>query len=297
MRRFGKLIVAAGVGVLAIVAVTGVLAGPGGLLRKQADDSPPLAELEEVAAPDEPVATPDSGRDDSGKQEIVGDVIACAVGEDTRFRFEHGDGEFDVTGFLESLGDGTVAVMGPDGVVDAAIHTDIRVKDAPRAGEPARVRGMLAADGGRLALEIKSACDRSATAGVCDRGPGEPGDLRLEIEDGEVDIQRGGVLSYAEGMLEVETGIGPLMVIMDAGTEVDGDLSLATEVRVKGTMMDGSSVLADEVKALCPEAAHNAGAADDDDREDGRHGRGHNDDDDDDDDEGRGNGRDVEDED
>ncbi len=295
MRRFGKLIVAAGVGVLAIVAVTGVLAGPGGLLRKQADVSPPPAELEEVVAPDEPVASPASGTEDVGEQEIVGEVIVCAAGENTRFRVRDEGDEFEVTGLLMSLDGTAVIVTGPGGDWTAALTVGTELRGALQPGDPVKVEGSIMSDGSLAAREVEPACDDVVSAGVCDHGPGEPGDLRIKTDGGEVDIQRGGVLSYSEGMLEVETGIGPLMVIMDAGTEVDGDLSLATEVRVKGTMMDGSSVLADEVKALCPHAAHNAGAPedDDDDREDGRNRRGHNDDDD----EGRGNGRDVEDED
>ncbi len=293
MRRFGKLIVAAGVGVLAIVAVTGVLAGPGGLLRKQADDSPPLAELGEVGAQDESVAAPASGTEEVGEQQMVGDVIVCAVGENTRFRVREEGDEFEVTGLLMSLDGTAVIVKGPGGDWTAALTVGTELRGALQPGDPVKVEGSIMNDGSLAAREVEPACDDVVPAGVCDRGPGEPGDLRLETDDGRVEIQRGGVLSWAEGMLEVETGIGSLTVIVDAGTEVDGDLGLATEVRVKGTMMDGSSVLADEVKALCPDAAHNAGAADADDREDGRNRRGHNDDDD----EERGNGRDVEDED
>ena len=293
MRKFGKLIVAAGVGVLAIVAVTGVLAGPGGLLRKQADDSPPPAELEDAVAPDQPMATPAVGGDDVAEQEIAGDVIVCAAGENTRHKFEREGGEFEVTGLLTSLDGTAVIVTGPGGDWTAALTVGTELRGALQPGDPVKVEGSIMNDGSLAAREVEPACDDVVLAGVCDRGPGEPGDLRLETDDGEVEIQRGGVLSYSEGMLEVETVIGPLTVMVDAGTEVDGDLSLATEVRVKGTMMDGSSVLADEVKALCPDAAHNADAADDDDREDGRDRRGHNDDDDDE----RGNDRDVEDED
>lgn len=286
MSRFGRLVTVLGIGLLTAVGVTGVLAGPGGVLRGQSDGSPPAAESADVVAPNQPVAAPVSSTGDGEELKIVGDVIICAVGEDTRFKFEEEGDEFEVTGVLDSLDATTVVVLGPGVMVDAAIETDIRVKlSDQQPGHPVRVRGTLTADDGRLALEIKSACDELAPAGVCERGPGEAGDLRLEIDDGEVDIERGAVLSFADGVLAVDTGIGPLTVMMDAGTEVDGDLSLAVEVRVEGTLTDGDTVLADKVKALCPDAAHDADADDDrdvdddpDDDEDDR-GDGHRDDD------------------
>jgi len=89
--------------------------------------------------------------------------------------------------------------------------------------------------------------------GDCNRGPGTSGDFRLRVEDdGRAELDRGAVLSFAGGMLTIDAPSGPLTVIVDALTEVDGSLDMAEEVRVRGTMQADGSILADEVRVLCP---------------------------------------------
>ncbi len=89
----------------------------------------------------------------------------------------------------------------------------------------------------------------------CNSGPGDAGDCRLEIGDGEVEIKRGTVLSFEGGLLMIESPEGPLSVIVNTSTDVEGNLSLAEEVRVKGTLTEEGAILAEEVRVLCPDAA------------------------------------------
>lgn len=189
MNRLGRLVIVAGVGLLAAVGVTGVLAGAGGILGGgSSDDSPAAAQSGDVQTPDSLVGesgdTPDGEtepaddvNDDQGDgddqgddendadgQEVAGDVIDCPSGEDTQFKFEQSDNEFEVTGLLVSLTATEVQVTGPDGVpggnpVIAAVDPNAEVKgDLSAAGTPVKVEGSIV-DGAFVAHEIEPACE------------------------------------------------------------------------------------------------------------------------------------------
>lgn len=214
-------------------------------------------------------------------------VIDCPAGEDPRFKIEVEGNTFEVVGTLDSLTDTLVSVLGPGALVEATVDagTEINIDQASPAGTPVKVEGTIDGDT-FVARQVNSACEDEvvpddqnevddededeveAEDEDCNRGPGEHGDLRVKIEGNEIEIERGTVLSFDGGVLMVDAPAGPFTVMIDAGTEVDGDLSLATEVRVEGTLTDGASVQAEEVKTLCPDAAHHDDADDADDDND-----------------------------
>src|SRR3990170_4334244 len=101
-----RLVVLGAAALLGGVVVTGVLAGPNGLLAGPGGDE---GDTPQEVATSTPTPTPEPGT------EIVGDVIDCPSGEDTRFKFEQEGGEFEVTGLLVSLDGSSVVVTGPDG--------------------------------------------------------------------------------------------------------------------------------------------------------------------------------------
>jgi len=183
--RFQRLLALAAVGLLGAIGVTGVMAGPG-VFSGSPDDSAAAA-LGDVQTPDSIVAesgdTPDGetqdvgdesaddssgeqGDDDQGddvndadEQEVAGEVIDCPSGEDTHFKFEQSSDEFEVTGTLVSLGDGSVVVTGPDGDVTAAVDPNAEIEGDPQPGDPVKVEGAVLEDGSLVAWEVESACD------------------------------------------------------------------------------------------------------------------------------------------
>ena len=185
MSRFQRLLALAAVGLLGAIGVTGVMAGPG-VFSGSPDDSAAAA-LGDVQTPDSIVAesgdTPDGetqdvgdesaddssgeqGDDDQGddvndadEQEVAGEVIDCPSGEDTHFKLETEGSEFEVTGTLVSLGEGSVVVTGPSGDVTAAVDPSAEITGDPQPGDPVKVEGAVLDDGSLVAREIEPACE------------------------------------------------------------------------------------------------------------------------------------------
>jgi hypothetical protein len=100
----------------------------------------------------------------------------------------------------------------------------------------------------------------------CNRGAGQSGELRMHSNGGGVHIQRGSVVSFDGTSLVVNTPDGPVTVVMSDDTHINGDVSAAFEVKVRGDLDEGV-IEADEVKGLCPHGDEDE--KDDDDEEDG----------------------------
>ena len=127
-------------------------------------------------------------------------------------------------------------------------------------GVPIKVHATRQADGSFLAREIDVVLPQDDPAapvdgGECNSGPGNAGDFILEEGDGEAEIKRGTVLSFDGSVLMIDAPDGPLTVIVTSSTDVDGNLSLAEEVRVRGTLTDTGTILAERAKVLCPDSA------------------------------------------
>ena len=102
----------------------------------------------------------------------------------------------------------------------------------------------------------------------CNRGPGKAGEFRLEIEDDEVEIDRGTVASFdGTTLIIVGSPGGPISAVLTAESEIDGDLATSIEVRLKGTVLEDGNIVIDEVKVLCPEPEAEEEDPDDDEDE------------------------------
>lgn len=222
-------------------------------------------------------------------------VIDCPAGVDPSLRLRVEGDTFDVTGFLSNFTSTIVQVDGPRGQVEAVVDagTEINIDPASPSGTPVKVQGSIADDGSFLAGQIGDGCEAAAEVPapaeepapaeppadpaaaqvedeVCNRGPGEAGEFRIEMDDDdEVEIKRGTVVagSFDEDEMSLEVmdpsgTVSEVFMVMFNEAEVDGDLSLAEEVRVEGTL-DGTTIQAEKVKALCPDAAHHGGDDDD----------------------------------
>ena len=158
MSRIQRIVALAAVGLLGAIGVTGVLAGPGGVLGGgSSDDSSAAAQSGDVQTPDSLVA--ESGDTPDGETEVVGDVIDCPAGEDTHFKFEQSASEFEVAGALVSFDGSTVVVAGPEGDVTATVDPDVEVKGDPQPGDAVKVEGTVLGDGTFVAREIEPACE------------------------------------------------------------------------------------------------------------------------------------------
>jgi len=179
-----RIVALAAVGLLGAIGVTGVLAGPGGVLGGgSSDDSPAAAQSGDVQTPDSLVAesgdTPDGetepaddvnddrgdgddqgdDENDADGQEVAGEVIDCPSGEDTQFKFEQSASEFEVTGALVNLDEGSVVVNGPEGDVTASVDSGTEIEGDPQPGDPVKVEGAVLDDGSLVAREIEPACE------------------------------------------------------------------------------------------------------------------------------------------
>jgi hypothetical protein len=194
-------------------------------------------------------------------------VIDCAVENDPQFQLFVDADSFQVTGRLESITDDQVRVLGPGLVVEISRDAGTQIEGGLAAGSPVKVEGTVLDDRQLRALTVALRCAEAATATPvataaasqttpvedCDRGSGDRGNLRFEVDDGEVDIERGTVLSATADSITVDSPAGPVNVNTDENTEIDGDLASAVEVEVQGDLRSDDSVLASEIKVLCPE--------------------------------------------
>jgi hypothetical protein len=90
---------------------------------------------------------------------------------------------------------------------------------------------------------------------VCNSGPGGAGVFRLEISGDDVKIDRGTVVSFDGTTLVINSTNGSVTAVLSGGSEIDGDLSTAIEVRLEGTLLGDGSIVIDKVKVLCPNTA------------------------------------------
>ena len=314
MSRIQRLVALIAVGLLGAVGVTGVMAGPGGVLGGGgSSDDTRVEQSGGIQTPNSLVAQ--SG----GETEVKGDVIDCAAGEDTRFKFEQSASEFEVTGTLVSFDGSTVVVTGPDGDVAATVDASAEVKGDPQPGDAVKVEGAVLEDGTLVAREIKSACEAAENAND-DQGDdvddadereikgdeiacpsGESTRFKFETEGNEFEVT-GSLVSF-DGSTVVVTGpSGDVTASVDPGAEIKGDPQAGDPVKVEGAVLDDGRLVAREIEPACDDddGDDNSGpGGDDGGSADDHGGRGEDDDSDDnsghdgsDDDSGSGGGRD-----
>ena len=240
---------------------------------------------------------------------VEGDPVTCPDGRSFTSSFELDGARFEVLGTLTSMEGRSAVISGPTGDVPITLSDTAEVSTGLVIGDPVKVQGTVDEFGVYIAAELIAVCVAEPTptpgatpvpeapAGTptptpapefkveeCNRGPGQAGDLRLEVKDGEVKIKRGTVLSFMDGTLTIDTPAGPLSVLITSDTEVRGDLSIAAEVRLEGTLDEDGAVVAEKVRALCPGEADDGaddGEADDADDADDDDDNSSDDDDDD----------------
>ena len=250
-------------------------------------------------------------------------IIDCAAEDDPHFQLLVDSDSFQVTGRLDSVTADQVRVLGPGLIVEIARDSATQIEGGINTGDPVKVEGTVLSDRQLRALTVALRCQEAiattpppasptAAAGTatpdgdgdddgdsdndCSRGARGRGALRFEMDDGQVRIKRGAVLSADATSLTIDTPAGPVVVQTGEDTEVDGDLGSAVEVRIEGELQDDDSVLVGEIKVLCgsgeaqgrtDERGRNDERENDDKEqdEDGRSNAGRRD-------EGRGNGGD-----
>jgi Domain of unknown function (DUF5666) len=198
-------------------------------------------------------------------------VIDCAAESDPQFQLHVAGDSFQVTGRLESLTADQIRVMGPGLIVEIRRDAGTQVEGTLNPGDPVRVEGKVLSDRQLQALTVALRCEQAvaqtATPAVspspqaslavqeaeCGRGNGRSA-LRLEVDDGEVRIKRGEVVSANAGSVTVDTPRGPIAVRIDEDTEVSGDLAAAVQVQVEGELDDEGAVQAAQVDVLCATA-------------------------------------------
>lgn len=150
---------------------------------------------------------------------------------------------------------------GPPEADDEVEAQDVDDHDVDAEADPAEGAEDEADDEAPDADEADEAGDGNADADdddveleECNRGPGKAGEFRLEIEDDEVEIDRGTVASF-NGTTLIIVGLpgGAISAVLTAESEIDGELTTAIEVRLKGIVLEDGNIVIDEVKVLCPE--------------------------------------------
>ena len=282
LSRFQRLLAMAGVGLLGAIGVTGVMAGPGGVLGGGSPgQSAPAVASADITTPDSVVAasedSPDSGT------EVVGDVIECPCGESINFKFEQSATEFEVTGTLVSFDGTTVVVTGPDGDVTAAVDPGAEVKGDPQTGDAVKVEGSVLDGSSFVAHEIKPACepaadvsgdqgdnnqaDDSSESGDSSQGDAIPcpagENTQAKFEQDSHEFELTGALVSFDGTTIVVTGPdGDVTAVVDPSAEIKGDPQPADVVKVEGAVLDDGSLVAREIEPAC-EAEDDSESADD----------------------------------
>jgi hypothetical protein len=233
---------------------------------------------------------------------VEGATVNCPDGRSFTSSFEIEGARFRVLGTLISMEGRSAVIGGPTGDVPVNLSDSAEVSSGLVIGEPVKAEGSIDDLGVYVADEVVAICSVAATPTpvptptpgpmtpgpspeaipaetpepavderICNRSPGRAGDMRFEVDHDEVKIKRGAVLAFVDGSLTVDTPGGPITVMITSDTEVKGDLTLATEVRLESAFDDAGNILAEEIRALCPDEAHHADddddAMDDDDGE------------------------------
>ena len=213
---------------------------------------------------------------------VRGTAIPCPDGRSLTAVFELDGSRFHVLGALASIQGRAAIVSGPTGDVPVTLSDAAPLATGLVIGEPADATGSVDQFGAYVADNIVAACteptpqptpltpagsdEPAASAseapggGDCRRGPGHVGDLRLEVSGEAVEIKRGTVMSFTPGVITVKSLGGSITVMITGDTKIIGDLSLATEVRVKGDLAQDGSVVADRAWAICPNGGHHGGS-------------------------------------
>ncbi len=209
---------------------------------------------------------------------VTGETLVCPDGSEVQSVLSRERDAFTLTGTLISLDQAMVAVGGPEGKVNAIPTINAGIELGLQPGMPVTIEGQIFDQGMTFVVSlVTSACPgTSPTAppsetptpatstptpepvvveGECNRGPGQAGELRAELEGDEAEIERGTVLAVNGNVISVSSPFGPVDVVIVDGTEVDGDPTTASEVCAEGLLSEGT-IIADEIKALCPDAAH-----------------------------------------
>jgi hypothetical protein len=216
-------------------------------------------------------------------------VIDCATGEDPRFQLRIEGNSFEVTGRLDSLTNELVRVQGPGLMVEISRDTGTQVEGGLDPGDPIRVEGTVRdaqqLQALRVALRCQEAQTPAATAAPaaqqtsqpqttegCTQGTNGRGAMRLRVRDGEAEAKRVSVVSHDGDNLTVESPSGRLSIRVDDETDVEGDLTAAAEVRIRGHVQDDDSILAEEIDVLCVQG-NNGNGGEDKDKEKDKHSR------------------------
>jgi hypothetical protein len=73
----------------------------------------------------------------------------------------------------------------------------------------------------------------------------------IEINHNRLRIARGSLVSYEAGVLVLATANGPISLVITVDTQVIGDLTVATQVRVEAHLTGNRKVVATLVEVLC----------------------------------------------
>jgi hypothetical protein len=153
--------------------------------------------------------------------------------------------------------------------VSACFFTDSTIECGPASGDDSRVRvddfyPSACLDGDHDGDRVPDFLDPDDHGGgfddplrcsTCDRGPGEHGDFRFEVDGDEAKLDRGTVyfLDHERDRLLVPAPYGEIVAIeFSAGTRIDdGYPAPGAEIRVEGWIDDDGVVQADRLKVLC----------------------------------------------
>ena len=113
-------------------------------------------------------------------------------------------------------------------------------------------------DGGSSSDSDDNGVDDSIQCGACDRGPGESGQFRIDIDDdGEIELERGTVSSVS-GATIIVTAPAPVVIggttVTDIVILTDGvpaSIVAGAEIRVRGVANGDGSITADRLELLC----------------------------------------------
>ena len=225
------------------------------------DDGPPADEVfitsgDQPTATNQPIATNEPTT--TNQPVATNEPTATNQPPDDGLFFPGDEVEFLAT--ITSISGTSLTVETDFGSVIVTLTASTDIDGTLAAGVPIKVHATRQADGSFLAREIDVVVlpgDPAApvSGDECNSGPGNAGDFILEVGDGEAEIKRGTVLSFEGNVLMIDAPDGPLTVIIDSSTDVEGNLSLAEEVRARGTLVDADTILAERVRVLCPDSA------------------------------------------